>query len=62
MEAEAGSIIVDGLDISKVKLSELRSRLVILPQDATLFQGTVRFNLDPFDQHDGKGLDFLRLL
>ncbi|KAK2005813.1 ABC transporter [Colletotrichum eremochloae] len=49
LEARSGSIHIDGLDISKVKLHELRSRLAIIPQDPVLFSGTVRSNLDPFD-------------
>ncbi|KAM0335380.1 hypothetical protein ACHAQA_000425 [Verticillium albo-atrum] len=48
LEARSGSIHVDGLDISKIKLQELRSRLAIIPQDPVLFSGTVRSNLDPF--------------
>ncbi|KAK8854514.1 hypothetical protein IAR55_003253 [Kwoniella newhampshirensis] len=49
---ELGSIVIDGLDISKISLTALRSRLTILPQEAQLFSGTVRDNLDPFDQHE----------
>ncbi|OLN81740.1 ATP-dependent bile acid permease 3 [Colletotrichum chlorophyti] len=49
LEARSGSIHVDGLDISKIKLHDLRSRLAIIPQDPVLFSGTVRSNLDPFD-------------
>lgn len=49
LEARSGSIHVDGRDISKIKLRELRSRLAIIPQDPVLFSGTVRSNLDPFD-------------
>lgn len=51
LEARAGSIHIDGIDISKIKLSDLRSRLAIIPQDPVLFSGTVRSNLDPFQQH-----------
>lgn len=51
LEASQGSIHVDGLDISKVKLHSLRSRLAIIPQDPVLFSGTVRSNLDAFDEH-----------
>lgn len=51
LEAASGSIRIDGIDISKIKLYDLRSRLAIIPQDPVLFSGTVRSNLDPFDQH-----------
>ncbi|KAK5657119.1 hypothetical protein OQA88_3647 [Cercophora sp. LCS_1] len=51
LEARSGSIHIDGLDISKIKLHDLRSRLAIIPQDPVLFSGTIRSNLDPFDHH-----------
>ncbi|KAK3903780.1 P-loop containing nucleoside triphosphate hydrolase protein [Staphylotrichum tortipilum] len=51
LEARSGSIHIDGLDISKIKLYDLRSRLAIIPQDPVLFSGTIRSNLDPFDHH-----------
>lgn len=56
LEARRGSIHIDGLDISKIKLHDLRSRLAIIPQDPVLFSGTVRSNLDPFDEHDDREL------
>ncbi|KAL7752385.1 hypothetical protein RI367_001919 [Sorochytrium milnesiophthora] len=51
IEAVAGSIEIDGQDISKVGLTDLRSRLTIIPQDPMLFPGTVRDNLDPLGKH-----------
>lgn len=51
VEPARGKIIVDGIDISTIGLHDLRSRFAIIPQDPTLFNGTVRFNLDPLSQH-----------
>jgi ABC-type multidrug transport system fused ATPase/permease subunit len=56
LEARSGSIWIDGVDISTVKLFDLRSRLAIIPQDPVLFSGTVRSNLDAFDQHTDEEL------
>ena len=56
LEAREGSIHIDGIDISKVSLYDLRSRLAIIPQDPVLFSGTVRSNLDPFDKHSDSEL------
>ncbi|PGH14094.1 hypothetical protein AJ80_06099 [Polytolypa hystricis UAMH7299] len=50
LEAQEGTIHIDGIDISKIKLHDLRSRLAIIPQDPVLFSGTVRSNLDPFNE------------
>lgn len=51
VELSGGSITIDGLNISKLGLHDLRSRLAIIPQDPTLFKGTIRSNLDPFNEH-----------
>ena len=57
IEPVSGSIIVDGHDISKMGLHDLRSRLTIIPQDPILFTGSIRFNLDPTGvQHDDESL------
>ncbi|KAF8150500.1 multidrug resistance-associated ABC transporter [Mycena galopus ATCC 62051] len=51
-DPSSGRILIDGIDISKIGVEDLRSRLTFIPQDATLFSGTLRENLDPFDEHD----------
>ncbi|EAU36942.1 hypothetical protein ATEG_01980 [Aspergillus terreus NIH2624] len=47
-----GQILIDGTDISSIKLETLRSRLAIIPQNPVLFAGTIRSNLDPRGIHD----------
>ncbi|KAF9020670.1 multidrug resistance-associated ABC transporter [Hymenopellis radicata] len=44
---QKGRIDIDGIDISKLRLDTLRSRLALVPQDTTMFLGTLRDNLDP---------------
>jgi ATP-binding cassette subfamily C (CFTR/MRP) protein 1 len=51
VELQKGSIVIDGLDISSIGLTDLRSNLSLIPQDPVLFSGDVRHNLDPFDDY-----------
>jgi ABC-type multidrug transport system fused ATPase/permease subunit len=44
-------ITVDGVDVLRVGLRDLRSKLGIIPQNPVLFSGTIRSNIDPFDNY-----------
>ncbi len=43
-----GSILIDGIDFKALGLHDLRSKISIIPQEPTLFSGSLRTNLDPF--------------
>lgn len=51
VEPAAGRIVIDGIDISRLGLHDLRSRFGIIPQEPVLFEGTVRSNIDPIGQY-----------
>ncbi|XP_030595324.1 multidrug resistance-associated protein 5 [Archocentrus centrarchus] len=51
VELTGGSIIIDGINVAQIGLDDLRSKLAIIPQEPVLFIGTVRSNLDPWDQY-----------
>ena len=51
LEADEGKILIDGVDISQMGLRDLREAITIVPQEPTLFMGTIRSNLDPFNLH-----------
>lgn len=44
-EAQEGQVLIDGVDIRKIKLKDLRNQIAIVPQDAYVFAGTVRENI-----------------
>ncbi|KAG5922873.1 hypothetical protein E4U42_005186 [Claviceps africana] len=52
IEPATGNIDIDKVNTSEIGLLDLRRRLAIIPQDAALFEGTVRDNLDPGHVHD----------
>ncbi|RZC33451.1 multidrug resistance-associated protein, partial [Asbolus verrucosus] len=45
-----GSIIIDDVDTTKLPLEQVRSKISIIPQEPVLFSGTMRKNLDPFEE------------
>lgn len=56
IEATGGNIEIDSINTSEIGLHDLRGQLNIIPQDAHAFEGTVRQNLDPFDQYTDEEL------
>ncbi|EKX43712.1 hypothetical protein GUITHDRAFT_72771 [Guillardia theta CCMP2712] len=60
-ELSSGRILIDGVDTSTMSLRELRSKLAIIPQDPVLFSGSIRYNVDPFQEYsDGEVWEALR--
>lgn len=59
LELESGSIEIDGVDISKVGLHRLRSKVTTIPQDPVLFKDTLRFNIDPTETVETETIDKL---
>ena len=56
LEIKEGDIEIDGINIKEIGLHDLRQKLTIIPQDPVIFSGTLRMNLDPFEQYEDKDL------
>jgi ABC-type multidrug transport system fused ATPase/permease subunit len=56
VELYEGKIFIDGIDTRTLGLSKLRTSIAVIPQDPLLFSGTVRSNLDPFNDHTNESL------
>jgi len=55
LEPRAGRIMIGGIDSKKLGLSALRSMVGLVPQDPTVFHGSWRYNIDPFNEFpDGR--------
>ena len=60
LEAEEGQIFIDNVDISTIGLDLLRSNLTIIPQDPCLLEGTLKYNIDPFNKNENE--DIVKIL
>ena len=61
IELSGGCISIDGLDLSRIRRQEIRSRLLAVPQESYLLSGSVRLNADPFKQSsDAQIVDALK--
>lgn len=51
-----GEVLIDGIDTAQIPLPKLRQKISIIPQDPVLFSGTLRRNLDPFEEYQDSNL------
>ncbi|KAL5474408.1 hypothetical protein EMCRGX_G026350 [Ephydatia muelleri] len=56
MAEHTGNISIDGVNIRDVELHELRKSISIIPQDPVLFSGSLKYNLDPFEEYNNSDL------
>ena len=54
LESYEGQIFIDNVDISTIGLDLLRSNITIIPQDPCLLEGTLKYNIDPFNKIEGQ--------
>merc|ERR1712176_1122533 len=55
-EEYVAPIVIDGIDVLRIGLTDLREKIAIIPQNPVLFSGTIRSNMDPFDQHSDEAI------
>ncbi|XP_064415228.1 multidrug resistance-associated protein 1 isoform X2 [Latimeria chalumnae] len=56
IEPAEGEILIDGINIAKIGLHDLRFKITIIPQDPVLFSGSLRMNLDPFNKYSDEDI------
>lgn len=57
IELESGEILIDGINIKNIPLKKLRRAMAIIPQDPTLFMGTIRSNLDRYQKFNNDEIE-----
>jgi ATP-binding cassette subfamily C (CFTR/MRP) protein 1 len=61
VEIEEGTITIDGVSIKQVPIETLREKITIIPQDATMFRGSLRMNIDPSGKNSDEEITQLLL-
>lgn len=56
IELEEGHLLIDGVDIATIPMERLRKSMAIIPQDPTLFMGTIRNNLDRYNEYSDESV------
>lgn len=56
LDITQGRVLIDGIDVRRIPLKILRSRLSVIPQDVIMFSGTIRENLDPLSEYEDQEL------
>ena len=59
LEAEKGKIFIDNIDISQLDLLTLRQNISIIPQEPTLIEGSLRYNIDPYNNFKDEEINTL---
>ena len=61
VELQGGSIEIDGVNIGDINLRQVRENVTIIPQDPTLYKGSLRYNLDPSERvSDARMIELLK--